>query len=430
MSVMKAATGAAVAATLMFPVLVPGGYWWGVGGLALLGGLAALGRLWPGWLNPRPLGRRGWRLVWVLLGVVSTMAAMAWLHEELLGALPRLGAMLLALLGLVALHTWRPRLSALWAGLAMGGMLAGGWALWQRLQEGAGRASGHDPLHAILFGNVSLLTGGLCLAGVVWALARPRHTGWLLVLAAGAIGGLLASVLSGTRGGWVALPLILLLFHRGFLAWLPGWQQALAWLSVVTLAIGLYAVPQTGVQHRVGLAMDELSHYLEGESAPTASVTARLEMWRGAWQLIQQRPLLGHGSEGYRQGMAELVEGAVVAPSVLPHGHAHNDLLDAWAKFGLPGLMALLALYLLPVLLFRSGLRHADTTHRTLAVAGLLLPVAFIDFGLTYSFFAYPVGGAVYSAWLVVLWTLYRHAPLVPEVDQAAKCQGSVMPSG
>jgi len=38
------------------------------------------------------------------------------------------------------------------------------------------------------------------------------------------------------------------------------------------------------------------------------------------------------------------------------------------------------------------------------AVGGLLIPVAFIDFGITYAFFAYPVGVAVYASWLLLLW--------------------------
>ncbi len=277
-----------------------------------------------------------------------------------------------------------------------------------------GRASGHDPLHAILFGNVSLLTGGLCLTGVAWALGRPRRPLWALCLLVGALGGVMASVLSGTRGGWIALPLLLLLFQRGFIGWLSGRHRAAVWLVIAGLLVGLYALPQTGVQHRVALAVTELTHYLQGESAPTASVTTRLEMWRGALRLILERPLLGHGSEGYREGMRELVEAGRIAPAVLSHGHAHNDLLEAWVKRGLPALLGLLALYLLPVWMFRSGLAHPDLSHRALAVAGLLLPVAFMDFGLTYSFFAYSVGVAVYASWLVILWTLYRHGPLAP----------------
>ncbi len=36
-------------------------------------------------------------------------------------------------------------------------------------------------------------------------------------------------------------------------------------------------------------------------------------------------------------------------------------------------------------------------------MAGLLLPVMFFDFGLSYAFFAYPQALAGYLAWVVVL---------------------------
>ncbi|MCL7939426.1 O-antigen ligase family protein [Halomonas sp. ATCH28] len=408
---MRGLTAAGIVATMALPVLLPGGYWWGPLWLGLLGLLALLGRLVPGWMRVRPLGRRGWGLALMLLLFGASQLAIAAYHGEAAQLLPLLLPVVLALLVLPALHAWLPSLIWLWAGLALAGMTTGGWALWQTL-NGVSRASGHEPLHAILFGNLSLLAGVLCLAGIGWALNAPRRYGWLVVLGLGALGGVAASVLSGTRGGWVALPLILLVFQRGYGRWLPRRQAALWWVGAGGLLAGLYVLPQTGVQHRVSLAVAEVEHYLAGERAKTGSVTTRLEMWQGAVGLIVERPLMGHGKAGYMEGMRSRVEAGELDRAVLAHAHAHNDLLNAWAKRGLPGLLALLGLYLLPLWLFRGGLNHPDTSHRALAVAGLLLPVTFLDFGLTYSFLAYPVGVAVYSGWLVVLWSLYRHAPL------------------
>lgn len=80
----------------------------------------------------------------------------------------------------------------------------------------------------------------------------------------------------------------------------------------------------------------------------------------------------------------------------------------------------MLALYLVPVWLFRRGLRHPDVAHRALATAGVLMPVAFVDFGLSYSFLASQTGAVIYASWLVLLWALYRHARLEQEItDQS-----------
>lgn len=150
-------------------------------------------------------------------------------------------------------------------------------ALWQRW-EFAARIDGHELLHAILFGNLGLLMGALCLAGLGWAWTRPRRALWIPLLALGVAGGLVPSMLSGTRGGWLALPLMLLVFQRGFVRWLTGRTQLAICLTVLTLGVSAYAVPQTGVEQRAQLAVTELRHYLAEEPASTRSLILRLEM--------------------------------------------------------------------------------------------------------------------------------------------------------
>ncbi|HSP32123.1 MAG TPA: ligase, partial [Halomonas sp.] len=47
----------------------------------------------------------------------------------------------------------------------------------------------------------------------------------------------------------------------------------------------------------------------------------------------------------------------------------------------------------------------ANLEVRALAVAGVLLPVAYIDFGLTQTLMEHNSGVMVYAFWLVVLWS-------------------------
>lgn len=312
----------------------------------------------------------------------------------------------LAIIGLMVLKTYPPRLAWLWAGLAMGGLATGCLALWQNL-TGATRSGGFDPLDSILYGNFSLLTGLLCLAGLGWASRRMQRSLWVIGLSAGALGGLVASALSGTRGGWVALPLAFLVFYRGYLTGISVRWRIAVLATVLVLVSGLYAVPQTGVQARVDQAVTGIKSYLAGSEKRT-SVSARLEMLRGAGHLVAERPWLGWGNKGYQPAMRALGEAGVIGPWLGRFWHAHNDVMDAWAKRGFPGLFALLALYLMPLWLFFRGLHDADPSRRALAVAGVILPVAFIDFGLTYSFMAYPAGVVVYTSWLVVLWSAWQ----------------------
>lgn len=164
-----------------------------------------------------------------------------------------------------------------------------------------------------------------------------------------------------------------------------------------------YSLPQTGVQPRVNEAVSDVTRYFSGESQ-TTSVGARFEMWKGAAHLITERPLTGWGNNGYRQRMQELGEEGVIHPGVTIYGHAHNEFIDAFAKRGVIGLAVLLALYLIPLRLFSKNIASRDLSKRSVAVAGMLLSVAYIDFGLSQVFLAHNSGVMMFAFWLAVLW--------------------------
>ena len=214
------------------------------------------------------------------------------------------------------------------------------------------------------------------------------------------------TLFSGSRGGWIGFPLVLLVLYRSYGRDLPAFIKAAVVVVVVAGAALVYAVPQTGVQMRVQAAFHDVEQYFT-HANPTTSVGARFEMWKGAAHLIAEKPLVGWGDNGYRTGMRQLVDEGVSHPVVTRYGHAHNDFIDAFAKRGLIGLAVLLALYLVPLRLFARQLRAKDYELRSLAVAGVLLPVTYIDFGLSQVFMAHNSGVMMYAFWLAVLWGSY-----------------------
>ena len=312
---------------------------------------------------------------------------------------------LLAIPVLLLILRYPPRLSWLWGGLALGAIGAGSLALWMKLVEGVVRVGGF--LHVIQFGNLSMLMGVLCFAGLGWAVVQRQRHAWVALLLLGALIGMLGSVMSGSRGGWVGLPVVAYVLYRGYGRQLPMAIKAGAVGAALALVATVYLLPQTGVQQRVEAAVSDISHYVSGTETDT-SLGLRFEMWRGAAQLIAERPLLGWGEAGYREALGELGEQGVISPVAAEFGHAHNEFIDAFAKRGLVGLAVLLMLYMIPMRMFAPSLSHPDLPTRSLAVAGTLLPVAFIDFGLSQTFLAHNSGATFYAFWLAVLWGSYR----------------------
>ncbi len=113
----------------------------------------------------------------------------------------------LAALLLVAWRQASPRPGFWWWGLAFGALLAGAIAAYEHWWLGRWRVG--NGVNAIPFGNLSLLLGTLSLAGLMSSSSIRNEL--RLVLALAAVGGLLASVLSGTRGGWVVFPVLVLI---------------------------------------------------------------------------------------------------------------------------------------------------------------------------------------------------------------------------
>ncbi|WP_404463364.1 O-antigen ligase family protein [Vreelandella aquamarina] len=313
---------------------------------------------------------------------------------------------ILAIPALLWVLRYPPKLTYLWSGIAVGAISAGTWGGWQKLVEGVGRAQGHT--HVIQFGNLSMLLGVLCMAGLGWAVVQRNRGFWIALLLAGAAGGVLGSLFSGSRGGWVGFPIVLLVLYRAYGTQLSNKLKAAVFAIVVIGGAAVYAVPQIGVQERVHQAFSDIALYVSGENRST-SVGSRFEMWRGAAQLIQEKPLTGWGSNGYADAMAEFGEMGVISAEAAQYGHAHNEFIDAFAKRGLLGLAVLLALYLVPMRLFARHLQASHLTTRAVATAGVLLPVTFMDFGLTQVFMEHNSGVMMYSFMLVVLWGIYAN---------------------
>jgi O-antigen ligase len=88
-------------------------------------------------------------------------------------------------------------------------------------------------------------------------------------------------------------------------------------------------------------------------------------------------------------------------PYIANFSHVHNEYLDLLLKRGAVGLALLMLLYLGPMLwFFKPYLKTADIEVKSLAMAGMVIPMMYMDFGLTQLFLGHNSGRMV----LVSLW--------------------------
>lgn len=270
----------------------------------------------------------------------------------------------------------------LWCGAAAGAIIAGGNAIFESLLTSEySRAGGAT--NPILYGNFALTMGFIAAVGISYF--RRLGLAYTLLPVTALAFGLVASLLSGSRGGWVAIPVflfILLLTHWSSLNKRSVMAGAIATVGAVTAVLLL---PELGVMHRIDRALIELTGYFaDSAQGGGTSVGVRLEMWQAAWDMFRQAPLLGGGiGYSFRDFMQAGAEAGIYHPAVTRYTHSHNEFLMTLATRGLIGFAGLLALWLAPAYIFVRACQSSEARIRQLGMAGFLLVVGFGIFGLT-----------------------------------------------
>lgn len=367
---------------------LPSGYSYGAA-LLLVTALALLPAWW---------GRGAPRAAWWLAASYAGMAGL-WLLD--MGAhwasVDRPAKYLLAVPCLFYLMAFPPRTAWLWMGIAVGAVGAGLVGLYQVGLQHMPRATGFT--NAIQYGNLSMLLA--VMSGLLLVVQWRRWVLWQrLLLASAALLGGTGSVLSQSRGGWLAL-LLLLPVCTWLLVRATG-QRRMYWAlcALVVAAAALSQMP--AVEQRVDEARQEMQGYADRGDGQS-SVGHRLAHWRLAWDMGWDRPLTGWGRAGYEAEKIRRVAASQAPPVVLQYSHAHNEVLDLFAKRGLPAVLMLLAFYGIPlVLLWPTAARirdrqgHMDREALSLCLVGVMLPLSYASFGLTQVFLAHNSGNMFY----------------------------------
>ncbi|AEF53570.1 O-antigen ligase family protein [Marinomonas posidonica] len=293
-------------------------------------------------------------------------------------------------------------------GVVIGAISAAILGVYERMYLGLGRAHGNE--HPIMFGNIAMMLGMLSFVCALYFYSKKSIV-WTVLSSLGCVCGVAASVMSASRGGWVALPLVglFLLWNSRFLL---GKKRLLKIaLSILVAFFTVYFVPQTGVEGRINQALNDITRYDQGIDK-NSSVGLRFEMWKGAIKMFEASPMVGvgeYGSYSFKQG---LIRDGVVSEKVLMFSHAHNEYLNSLGLTGILGFIALMLVYLVPLKLFLGKMKeHQDDWNiRSYAMAGALVPMCYMDFALSQSMFSHSIGVMMYAFPIVYFWAALRWA--------------------
>ncbi|AWX13215.1 RfaL protein [Mergibacter septicus] len=287
--------------------------------------------------------------------------------------------------------------------IPIGAFLTGLVACYQHYALGMERAfsAGQMPIQS---GDIAMSLGVFSFAISIYFLAKNnlKISGLYFIFS---LFGMLASFLSGSRGGWLAFIFLIiwvLYLNRHYL----NLKVIGLFIGVMIVGLGLLLVSSSSnVLNKLDEARSEVSGYYTKKESET-SVGARLELWKAAYLEIKQKPLLGWGVEGGQQERKVLAEQGKISQFVSGFGHVHNQILNNLVEQGLLGLLGLLGVFLIPCWAFATALKTTNLEIRLLASLGIIHILSVISYGATQVFFGHNSGNMFYFFVLVLFYAL------------------------
>lgn len=297
----------------------------------------------------------------------------------------------------------------LMAAIAFGGIAMGIYATYDVYVLGAKRAG----VFPVRFGYVA---AWLAIASFVSVIVLDKYSKYrkkftcLIVL--GALSAIVASVLSGTRASWLFIVVALLVLGMYFV-WTSSkkvQKRLLIFFGILVVAGGVTLSTNNYMSKRINQAILEVTMYTPNHKAAGTSLGMRLEIWRVAGKMLENRYLTGIGTQNFHKELKELVDQQYTPKFMMHLKHLHNDVIEDTVTVGvIVGMAFVLCLYILPFLLFAQRLFHKNQEVRYYAVQGAILVLAWVMFGLSDVFMTSNQGAIYYLVSLSIFWGGMRH---------------------
>jgi O-antigen ligase len=258
------------------------------------------------------------------------------------------------------------------------GVLFGAFDIWV---AGAKRAAGFAN-NPNMYAHVALLFGFIALSGAFMLKSR-----WRYLYLAGPFLGIAASILSGSRGTMLAVPVLVVVCALYLFTRPEGKKRVAGGLLAAILLSGaglFWFAPSDGRLERAAGVQSIITEILQGGSATERGTKIRLAVYNGAWQAFLQSPIIGHGWAGAIPTAIKLSDRPRLARAASSFPHMHNDFLGFAAAAGLFGILSYFSMLAAPF----SGLRRTDRFFAHRLYISALLVAAYIIYG----FFDAPMG--------------------------------------
>ena len=257
------------------------------------------------------------------------------------------------------------------------------------------------------FGYMVIQTGDMAMSLGVFSLIISinyfKNKSSLLAFAAltSSFLGILASLISGARGGWVITPFVLL--------WLLIKNRDLiskkVVISIIFVAIAISSLSYHVVESRVDKVFNELTQLTEKNNANTSSGT-RVELWKSGLYAFASKPIFGVGYQDRQSFKKKLVANNQVDKIVLSFSRLHNSFIEELSIKGIIGFTALMIFFLIPFYLFLARGNIKNNVFSQLGVAHIILVMGYC---LTQNYINHHSGMLQYLMFVIIFYAMLHN---------------------
>lgn len=245
----------------------------------------------------------------------------------------------------------------------------------------------------------------------------------------GGLLGLYVSIGTGSRGGWLTAPFILLLvllLRLSDISHAGQSQKQKLWLQTIAVCISIFFVFLMGFYFSDSLSTRIISGYFEILNWFTGvnldgSAGIRLSMWKFGFQFANESLLFGYGEE---KNMMQVLQNSPLntvanetAINTMAVTGPHSDILSKLLSAGLFGLGAYLSLLLVPFSIFWKQRNAQDYNVKQAAKIGLFYIAGILIAGLSNEQLSLKYLCTFYGLMIAVLLAQVLHKPSARRIN-------------
>lgn len=232
------------------------------------------------------------------------------------------------------------------------------------------------------FGYISLTLGFLSLAGsTYWA---KKHNFILILGITGFILSVNASFLSQTRGAWIAIPALLILYFL-YLMINNIINFKILFITILILTTSIFFTNYNTIKERTFTGYEEAVWFFENKTDKRGSVHDRLSMWLASWHIFKKNPIIGSGLNTFSEHIEQVCVEKNINDYITKYDNPHSTYFNLAITRGIIGLSVYIFI-IISIFIYAIRLIHSDDIR--IQITALLITIitsGYMHFSLTYS---------------------------------------------